>query len=136
VSDSTADQSADLGSGDATVEAVTLEDRLVVTDGRFGTGVAYLRIPEARVALAVVEGRSRLVYSVAVPALGFERVGDRTVGPRSPDTVTVGMSDRAVRYDAVDADAYEATMTVRVQSFSVDRTVFQRNVTVEVHTDE
>jgi hypothetical protein len=136
VSNSTADQPAGLGSGDAAVESVSLEDQLLVTDGRFGTGVAYLRIPDVRVALAAVEGRSRLVYSVAVPALGFERVGDRTVSPASPDTVTVGMSDRAFRYASVDSGPYTAAVSVRVQSFSADRTVFQRNVTVEVRTDE
>ena len=119
-----------LGEGTATVDDVRLESSLSMTPGRFGTGVVYLRVPDARVALSDVQGRSRLVYRVAVPALGFDRVGTRTL---TPGTVraTVGMSDRAFAPATVNASSYRARVSVRIQSFAVDRTVFDRNVTVE-----
>lgn len=120
-----------LGEGTATVEDVRLESPLSMTPGRFGTGVVYLRIPAADVALSSVEGRSRLVYRVAVPTLGFDRVGTHTIAP-GRTRVTVGMSDRAFVPGGLDARTYRARVTVRLQSFTVDRTVFDRNVTVEV----
>jgi len=120
-----------LGEGTATVEDVHLATPLSMTPGRFGTGVVYLRIPDAGVELSAVEGRSRLVYRVAVPALGFDRVGTRTIAT-GRTRAAVEMSDRAFAPAAVNASRYRARVTVRVQSFAIDRTVFDRNVTVEV----
>jgi len=124
------ERESDLGDGTATVENVGTVDGFSMQPGRFGTGVVYLRIPDVRAEFASVTGRSRLVYRVAVPALNFDRVGTRSVGPETTGAA-VGMSDRAFAPRAVDRPAYTVTVTVRVQSFTVDRTVLQRNVTVE-----
>jgi hypothetical protein len=123
------DSGSGLGEGTASVEEVSLGTGASMTPGRFGTGVVYLRIPVARVALSDVEGRSRLVYRVAVPELGFDRVGTRTVAPGST-RATVGMSDRAFAPATVNASTYRVRVSVRVQSFAIDRTVFDRNVSV------
>jgi hypothetical protein len=45
------------------------------------------------------------------------------------------MSDRAFAPRTIDRQTYAVTVTVRIQSFTVDRTVLQRNITVEA-TDE
>jgi hypothetical protein len=124
-----------LGDGTATVDAVSLAHDPAVTPGRFGTGVVYLRIPDAETRLSAVEGRSRLVYAFSVPALGFERVGNRQVTPGSPESVSVGMADRAFPRGQLDRDRYTAVVEVRIQSFAVDRTVYADTVTVEVRTD-
>lgn len=125
----------DLGEGTATVGDASFEHDPVLTPGRFGTAVAYLRIPDATVRLSAVEGRSRLVYQVRVPALDFERVANRPLSPRAGDTVRVGMADRAFQYKSITRETYRATLVLRVQSFAVDRTVVNRTVTVEVRTD-
>lgn len=125
----------ELGEGTATVDEVTVAGDHTVTAGRFGTGVAYLRIPDATVRLSSVEGRSRLVYRVDVPALDFERVASRPVSSDTGGSVTVGMADRAFTSRTIDRERYRATVTVRVQSFAVDRIVFRENVSVEVRTD-
>jgi len=122
--------SPELGEGTATVESVQLTGSPSFSPGRFGTGVVYLRIPDAAVEFASASGRSRLVYRVAVPALGFDRVGTASVDPGTTHR-GVGMSDRAFAPDTLDRDRYRVNVTVRVQSFAVDRTVFHRNVTVE-----
>jgi hypothetical protein len=121
---------AELGEGTATVEDVGLTGSLSMTPGRFGTGVVYLRIPDAAVDFSAVTGRSRLVYRVAVPALDFDRVGTAPFGTGTTRR-QVGMSDRAFSPERVNSTRYRVAVTVRVQSFAVDRTVFRRNVTVE-----
>jgi hypothetical protein len=126
----------ELGEGTATVDGVTLEGDPVVTAGRFGTDVAYFRVPDATVRLSSVTGHSRLVYTVSISALDFERVGNRPPSPDASRSVTVGMADRAFTYGTIHREAYEATLAVRVQSFAVDRTVYRENATVEVRTDE
>jgi hypothetical protein len=122
---------AELGEGTATVERVHLTDSPSFSPGRFGTGVVYLRIPDAAVEFASTNGRSRLVYRLAVPALGFDRVGTAAVDSGTTRR-QVGMSDRAFTPDTLDRGRYRMNVTVRVQSFAVDRTVFRRNLTVEV----
>lgn len=119
-----------LGEGTATVESVRLTDSPSFSPGRFGTGVVYLRVPDAAVEFASATDRSRLVYRVAVPALGFDRVGTAAVEPGTTHR-RVGTSDRAFAPETLDRDRYRVNVTVRVQSFAVDRTVFRRNVTVE-----
>lgn len=126
-----ADRAAsELGDGTATVRGVELTDSLSMSEGRFGTGVVYLRVPDVAVDFASTSGRSRLVYRVAIPDLGFDRVGTAPVDPTTTRR-RVGMADRAFAPDSLDRDQYRVTVSVRVQSFAVDRTVFQRNVSVE-----
>jgi hypothetical protein len=120
----------ELGEGTATVETARLADSLSFSPGRFGTGVVYLRVPDAAVEFSSATGRSRLVYRVAVPALGFDRVGTAPVDSGTTDR-RVGMGDRAFAPDSLDRGRYRVNVTVRVQSFAVDRTVLRRNVTVE-----
>jgi hypothetical protein len=120
-----------VGDGNATVAtlAVTPAD-LHVSSGRFGTYVEYLRVPDARVDLAAVTGHPRVVYRVQVPALDADLTGTEIVTDRG--RYTLGIGDYGLDPDAVSASTYEGRVTVRIQSFAVDRTVYARNVTVEV----
>lgn len=117
--------------GTATVESVAVPtDELHVSDGRFGTAVSYLRVPDARVRLAAVSDHPRLVYRVEVPALDVDLTATRIVAERG--THDLHLRDHALEPDRVSNSSYEATVTVRVQSFAVDRTAYERNVTLEV----
>lgn len=124
---------ADRGIGDGTAE-VTVErtDDPVIDRGRFGTNVTYLRIPPAVVDVHGVEGRPRLVYTVRVPALGFERTATRLVD--RPGRTRVRMSPRAFERTTYDQSSYRAELLVRVQSFETDEVVYRRNVSVDVRT--
>ncbi|MFC7075285.1 hypothetical protein [Haloarcula halophila] len=120
------------GEGDATVAAVDIEDsELRVTAGRFGTDVSYLRVPTARVTVGEVTGRPRLVYLVAVPSAGIDLVSTALV-TESARTYAVDPGDQGIESGSLERGTITATVTVRVQSFSVDRTVTRQNVTVEV----
>ncbi|MFC6975175.1 hypothetical protein ACFQL1_11765 [Halomicroarcula sp. GCM10025709] len=118
------------GEGTATVTAVDVEfSELRVTDGRFGTDVSYLRVPTASVTVGSVTGRPRLVYLVRVPAVDIEVVSTTLVTEPSR-TYTLDPGDEGVERGSVQGPV-TATVTVRVQSFSVDRTITQQNITVE-----
>lgn len=124
-----------LDDGNATVNGVALASDLSVTEGRFGTGVAYLRVPDAAVELGSVAGTPRLVYRVSVPGLGIEGAETRRLSSAA-GRVSVGFADRALRYETVRQRQYRAAVSVHVQSFAVYRTVYRRNVTVDVTVDE
>jgi len=119
--------------GDGRAEATLVSDPaadLFIDRGRFGTRVFYLRVPTAVVDVESVTGRPRVVYRVAVPGLDFERTATARV--TDPGRVRVPVDARAVPLAAVANDTYRAEITVRVQSFEIDRVVAQRTATIPV----
>lgn len=120
-----------VGDGNATVANLDVSPAdLHVSSGRFGTDVSYLRVPDAHVTLASVSDRPRIVYRVEVPALDADLTGTRIVSERGE--YELGISDYGLDPSSVTASSYEGRLTVRIQSFAGDRTVYERNVTVEV----
>lgn len=122
---------ATVGNGNATVTSVDIDaESIRITPGRFGTDVSYVRIPDARVDVTRVDGAPRLVYRVEIPALNIDH--DATKVLFGPETTTVRLDDVAVRPAELSADRYDARVTVRVQSYTVDRVVSNESVTIEV----
>jgi hypothetical protein len=122
------------GEGSASVSAVEIQsDRFQVTPGRFGTGVDYVRIPAASVTVDAATGRPRLLYLVSVPALDVDIV-TTTLVTGAPRTYELTPGDQGIERGRATNRTYEGTLTVRVQSFTADRTITTRNVTVEVAT--
>jgi len=119
------------GQANATVERLDT-DEMVIDSGRFGTQVSYLRLPDATVSVSDTVGQPRLVYRVVVPALGVDSVATEVLSAGQSGTLRLELRDRGLDPAAVTEDQYRATVTVRVQSFERDRTVFETNETVEV----
>lgn len=125
--------SAEVGDGSATAAVESLPaERLRIDDGRFGTGVVYLRVPDVRVSVDDVQERPRLVYRIRIPELDVDDAATRSLAGSEGRTVTVRGVDRAFDPQQVGADQYEAIVTVRIQSFEVDETIVSVNETVEV----
>ncbi len=122
-----------LGDGTATLTVDSLPtDRLHVDEGRFGTDVRYLRVPDVTLRVDAVSGTPRLVYRVDVPALDVSQTTTKLLTGTAPRTLTVRGTDRALAPGTVTDDRYTATVSIRVQSFTGDRTVLSTNETVEV----
>jgi hypothetical protein len=119
---------SDIGDGTATVESASLAGPVTLSDGRFGTGVRYVRTPAATVDVTSTTGRSRLVYRIVVPELDVEE--SVTASLDSPGQYRLSMRDVAVSPDA-GAGPFAGRVTVTVQSFAGEQTVYDRNVTVE-----
>lgn len=131
--DVTARNPTTLGDGTANATVETLDTgSLVIDRGRFGTGIYYLRVPEATVAVSGIDGRPRLVYRIQVPALDVDVVSTELLRNGRTRSASLRPSDRGLDPDAVAADSYVATVSVRVQSFTSDVTVYRVNESVEV----
>ena len=129
----TAQNPTTIGDGTATASVERLDtDALTIDRGRFGTGVVYLRIPEATVSVTDIEGRPRVVYQIRVPELGVDAVTTELLTGDGPTTVRLGPRDRGLDPAAVTNRTYRGVVTVRVQSFEQDRTVYAVNETIEV----
>jgi hypothetical protein len=120
--------SASLGDGTASVTVVQpTDDQVRVTEGRFGTNVSYLRIPDLVVDVTALDGRPRVLYQVTVPELGIQKQNDDIV--RSTGRMRVSISDRALP-PGTDAGGTTARLVVRVQSFTGQSVVMNRTVDV------
>jgi hypothetical protein len=123
-----------LGDGDASITVLAPEgDDLAVTAGRFGAEVAYLRIPDLAIRVDSVEGSPRVVYRVLVPELATV-TETRVLTSADTGRLRVDATDRAIPYGDVTESAYQGQLEVRVQSFTTDRTVINRTMSVEVAT--
>lgn len=129
----------EVGDGTASLSVVSpTTDALATSPGRFGTSARYLRLPDLVVDVSGVDGRPRVVYRVVVPALDVDRQVHEVV--TSPGRVRLEMADRAYPpagypggFRSLPGDGtYEGRLVVRVQSFTTDRTVLNRSVSVRV----
>jgi hypothetical protein len=117
-----------LGEGNASIEIVQPADRpLSVTEGRFGTGVSYVRIPDLVVDVTSVEGNPRVFYQVRVPKLGIKKQNHRIID--GTGKLRVPISDRAIPRSTEIGNA-TAHLVVRVQSYSGGQIVLNRTVEV------
>jgi len=116
------------GDGNATVTDVTVDrSELALTPGRFGANVTYLRVPTATVTVDTVTDRPQLLYIVSVPGLDIRLVERQVV--TAPGRFRLAPDDRAMPPERADG-TYDAVLTVRVQSFTTDRTVARTTVSV------
>jgi hypothetical protein len=126
-------QPTTIGDGTAAISSVQLPtSEIRFTDGRFGTNVAYLRVPDASVSVDSVTGRPRLLYQVAVPALDISREDEQVLSEGQSGTFRLAPGDRAVRQSSLERDVYNGTVLLRVQSFETAETIVAQNVTVQV----
>lgn len=117
------------GTADVTVEHLDT-DELGIDRGRFGTGVYYLRIPDATVAVSDAEGNPRVLYRVQVPSLDVDVVTTELLRDGQSGTVRLGPRDRGLGPSFPEGERRRAIVTIRVQSSEQDITVFERNETV------
>ncbi|MGB9930945.1 hypothetical protein [Haloarcula amylolytica] len=126
-------QPTTIGDGTASVSSVQVPtSEIRITDGRFGTNVAYLRVPDASVTVDSVTGRPRLLYQVSVPALDISLEDERVISEGQHGTYRLAPGDRAVAPASLDRGAYRGTVLLRVQSFETAETIVAENVTVRV----
>ena len=126
--DVTSASASTFGDGNATVSKVSVDQsELGLTPGRFGTNVTYLRVPAAAITVDAVSQRPQLLYIVSVPGLDIRLVETSVV--TEAGTYRLVPDDRAMPPGRADG-TYDAVLTVRVQSFTTDRTLARTTVTV------
>jgi len=126
-------QPTTIGDGTAAVSSVQVATSDIrITDGRFGTNAAYLRVPDASVAVDSVTGRPRLLYQIAVPALDISLEDERILSAGQSGTYRLAPGDRGLSPSSLNRDTYNGSVRIQVQSFETDETVVAENLTVRV----
>jgi hypothetical protein len=121
-----------LGTGTVTVDSASLPDRGTLTAGRFGAGEYTLRVPDATLELAAVEGRPVLVYRLSIPERGYTRSSTYFLSAGDAGAFSVAPAEDNYEPNTVGADAYGGRLQVIVRANDSSRVIAERSITVAV----
>jgi hypothetical protein len=125
-------QATELGDGNASIsETAVALNELQLDRGRFDTAVYYLRVPDAHVTVRDVTDSPRLVYRIQAPKVGIDKAHTRVLGDRIQRTVRLRGEATAIPPAQLPNGTVSTQVTVRVQSFERDRTVYNKTIAVE-----
>jgi len=120
-----------VGSLDVSVVHVP-DDGYYLQKGEFGTGVYYLNVPEAVVNIDSVEGEPLLTYKIKIDSLGYSRPTVHFLNGSEEGRMNLSIQRDSVDQNLIDQESYEATVLIIHRFRGGTRTVFSKNVTVEV----
>ena len=118
--------------GNATIGNVTLPSGAEITDGRYGSGEYYLRVPDATVEVIDVTGNPLLAYRISIPAMGYARTTTHFVSPADVGVYGLSLQRDAVEPSLVEEDTYQGRLRVFLRSNGTERQLATRNISVEV----
>lgn len=123
---------AQIGSGSANVSVESLPDSATISKGDFGAETYYLEVPDGSATVANVTGQPILSYTISIPELG------RTAGPTlflcADQSGRQELSIQRLTIDEadLDADSYDATLTLFLRGDGAEVLVREQSITVEV----
>lgn len=120
------------GTGHADVTVTSVPDRASLEKGQFGSGAYYLRVPDATVRIAAIEGQPMLVYKVRIPDLGFTRGTTHFLDGTVDGEMALSMEETTLDPDEIDREAYAAELVVLVRGGEAEDVLYRGNVTVSV----
>ena len=122
---------AGLGQGNATVDAVEAPETIRIERG-FQSESYRLEVPDTRVNLSAVTGRPILNYRVEIRSFGYTRTSSHFLDDESIGRFSLTLEDATLSQSAVSGTRHNGTLSVVVQSNGSARTVYERSVAVEV----
>lgn len=118
------------GSVDVSVSAVP--ETLTLERNGFGSGTYQLESSAVETTVSDVSGNPLVVYDLRIPGLAYNKETYRILSADVDGNLTIRASSDTVQPSNVNAESYEATVTVLVRSDVGSRVVTTKNVTVEV----
>lgn len=125
---------APLGSGSATITVESLPDRATISKGQFGADTYYLDVPDGAVTVSNVSGQPLLAYDLSIRELGL------SVGPTlflcSGQSPSQSLTIQRLTLDEaeIQADSYDATLTLVLRGDGAEVVVREKPITVEVES--
>jgi len=123
---------AQIGSGTADISVESLPDSATISKGQFGAETYYLEVPDGSVRATNVSGQPILSYTISIPELS------RSAGPTlflcAHQSARQQLSIQRLTIDEseLDADSYDASLTLLLRGDGEEITVREQSITVEV----
>lgn len=120
------------GSGNATISDVSLPSSAEISQGRYGAGERYLRVPDATVDLVDVTETPLLAYEISIRGLGYSRTTTHFISEANEGTFALSIERDSMAASTVQNDSYDGRLRVFLRTDGNERLLGSRNVTVEV----
>ena len=131
VVDLTTESFEGIGQGSATVDRVEAPDT-----GQFERALSsenyVLRVPDARIHVAAIEGRPLVAYKLSVPELGYSRGTTHFLDGDDTGWVSLSLKSETFAPDRIDRSSYEAELSVVLRVNDTEETLHEGPVTLEV----
>jgi hypothetical protein len=123
-----------LGSGNITISEATLPDSAVLQRGNYGAGTYRLRVPAATVTVDRYTGRPIISYGIDIDELGYSRNTIRILVNESESRLTIPLEEDDLDKGQLEAEEYDAQLTLLTRAGGNETVVATRNITVAVRS--
>jgi len=120
-----------VGEGSATVDDVEVSDTARF-DRALSSDSYILKVPDARIHVATIEGRPVVGYKISIHEMGYSRETSTILDTGDTGWVSLSLKELTLAPDRIDRQSYagELKLTLRVNGTS--ETLYEGNMTVEV----
>lgn len=120
-----------VGQGSATVDGVETPDT-----GRFDRALSadhyVMKVPDARIHVAAIQGRPLVAYKVSVPALGYSRGTTHFLSDDDTGWVSISLQSETFAPDRIERSSYEAELSVILRGNGTEEVLHEGPITLEV----
>jgi hypothetical protein len=129
--DLTREPLAGVGEGSATVDAVEAPDT-----GRFDRALSsdsyVLKVPDARIRVAAIEGRPLVSYKLSITAMQYSRATTHFLSADDTGWVDISLARETFAPDRVEQSTYEAELSLVLRVNDTKETLHEGPITLEV----
>jgi hypothetical protein len=119
-----------VGQGNMTVSSVDAPDT-----GRIDRGLQsesyYLKVPDARLSVASIEGKPVVTYAISIPGLNYTRSTAHFLSAEDDGKVALSLAKDTLSDQRVNELSYEGTLSVVLRGDD-DREIYEDAISVEV----
>ena len=123
-----------LGTGNVTVENVSLPATGTLRKGNFGSGSYYLEIPMGELGLSEKTGRPVIAYEIELTLgnISYNQESVYFVGPDTGNRIGLSFNRETFPPHEITEDQYTGRLIVRQRANDTERIIATQNITIEV----
>ncbi|MDS0222156.1 hypothetical protein NDI54_12430 [Haloarcula sp. S1AR25-5A] len=121
-----------LESGNATVSAVEIPERVTLQAGSYGAASYYLNAPAVHVKFSNLAGQPTLVYELTIEELGYSRTTNHFLDESAGNAYELTLASDTFTDAEIQREQYNGTVTVSKRDGAGHSVVATRNVTIAV----
>ncbi|RLN01641.1 hypothetical protein [Haloarcula sp. Atlit-7R] len=121
-----------LETGNVTVSAVEMPEKVTLEKGSYGAASYYLDAPPVRIQFANRTGQPTLVYELTIEELGYTRTTNHFLDDSTGDTYDLTLASDTFTDGEIKREQYNGTVAVSKRDGAGHGVVATRNVTISV----
>ena len=123
--------SATVGQGNATIDDVDPPESVEISKA-LQSRTYVLKVPDARIHVAAIEGQPLVSYKITITEMGYSRSTAHFLSSDDQGWVTLSLEQDALGNDEVTESGYRGTLTIILRTNGNERVVSEQPISVEV----